>query len=144
MFFLNNVATAMWICISERCKIHAIHPLSFSKRTWPITIKWRWIIFCHMLLICWKCEIYRSFLCLLMQIYFFKAAIYHRGMREMVMVVLWYIYSCQSVTSWDSDKINSWDVASYHLQYQGAHTPVMQAIQFYLIYPKPIQAVSQH
>lgn len=75
---------------------------------------------------------------------FLKSAIHHRGMWELVKVVLWYIYSCQSVTSWDSEKINSWDVASYHLQYQGAHTPVMQAIQFYLIYPKPIQAVSQH
>lgn len=91
----------------------------------------------------WKYKIY--LLCLLlMQILFFKSAIFRRGMREMVKVVLWYIYSCQSATSWDWDKINSWDVASYHLQYQGAHTPVMQAIQFYLIYPKPIQAVSQH
>lgn len=87
--------------------------MCFCSRPSAITIKWR-IIFCHLLLICWKCEIHRSFLCLLMQIYFFKPSIYHRGMREMVNVVLWYIYNCQSVTSWDSDKINSWDVASYH------------------------------
>lgn len=65
-------------------------------------------------------------------------------MRYTVKVVLWYIYSCQSVTSWDWDKINSGDFASHHSQFQEAHTPVLQAMQVYLIYPKPIEAVSRH
>ena len=89
----------------------------------------------------WNIQIFPLFI-VDANIFLSACAFYHRGMWEMVMVVLWYIYSCQSVTPWDSDKINSWDVASYHLQYQGAHTPVMQAIQFYLIYPKPIYKLS--
>lgn len=37
------------------------------------------------------------------------------GTEEPLNVVLWYIYSCQSGPSWDSDKINSRDVASLPL-----------------------------
>lgn len=39
--------------------------------------------------------------------------LYSRGTWAMVKVVLWYIYSCQSVTSWDTNKMNSWDFASF-------------------------------
>lgn len=54
-----------------------------------------------------------SFCLMLIQILFLSIS--RRGMRDVVKVVLWYIYSCQSVTSWDADKINSWDFASLPL-----------------------------
>lgn len=44
--------------------------------------------------------------------YYFQS-LYSRGTWAMVKVVLWYIYSCQSVTSWDPNKMNSWDFASF-------------------------------
>lgn len=150
MFFLIHVATLLWnysssVKFSARgvtCRQSAAS--GECSVTSPITIKWTQIAFCHLLLICrkrWTIQILSLFI-VDANIFLSASASYHRGMWEMVKVVLWYIYSCQSVTSWDSDKINSWDVASYHSQYQGAHTPVMQAIQFYLIHPKPIYKLS--
>lgn len=98
-----------------------------------IIIRWRWILLCHQV---WD----PLSLFTVDANVFLQPLLHHRGTREMVAVVLWYIYSCQSETSWDSDEINSWDDS----QYQGAHTPFMQAIPVYLIHPEPIPAVRRH
>lgn len=88
----NGPVSWNWISLTSR----GVALIASTQRcfiwTLYISIQCRQAVFWNLILIYWKYELHRSpFISFLMQIYFLKSGIYHRGMWEMVPVVVIYL-----------------------------------------------------